>query len=141
MLIWLAVWIYIISLMHHLLLLLLTSWTRNLLENEIFVFYLGGSTCDVSLNNWRRDFRRAVQKFKSRFNKDISNVRSLCRLKERCECTKRILSASTQAYIGINSLLDGVLFNKFHISWNRSWFNFQIWHVSEKLVESIKEIV
>ncbi len=46
--------------------------------------------------------RRAVQEFKSRFNKDlISNVCFLCRLKKHCECTKRILSASTQAYIGL----------------------------------------
>ncbi|CAB4475065.1 heat shock protein 70 [Rhizophagus irregularis] len=103
-------------------------------ERNILVFDLGDGSCDVSLltieegilevkavagNNHLggKDFdnrivNHFVQEFKNRFNKDLtSNVRAICRLREQCERAKRTLSASTKAFIGIDSLFENIDFD------------------------------
>ncbi|CAB5299411.1 unnamed protein product [Rhizophagus irregularis] len=46
------------------------------------------------------------------FNKDLTtNVRAICRLREQCERAKRTLSASTKAFIGIDSLFENIDFD------------------------------
>ena len=100
----------------------------------MLIFDLGGGTFDVSLLTIEEgifevkatagdthlggeDFdNRMVDyfltEFKRKFKKDLkSNQRALRRLRTACERAKRTLSSSTQAYIEIDSLYDGVDFN------------------------------
>ena len=103
-------------------------------EKNILIFDLGGGTFDVSLltiddgifevkatagdtHLGGEDFDNRmveffVQEFKRKSRKDISNnPRALRRLRTACERAKRTLSSSTQAYIEVDSLFDGVDFN------------------------------
>merc|ERR1712137_879533 len=103
-------------------------------ESNILIFDLGGGTFDVSIltieegifevkstagdthlggedfDNRLVDF--FTQEFKRKFRKDItSNQRSLRRLRTAAERAKRTLSSSTQAYVEIDSLFEGIDFN------------------------------
>lgn len=103
-------------------------------EKNILIFDLGGGTFDVSLlalddgifevkatagdtHLGGEDFDNRMvefftQEFKRKTRKDISsNPRALRRLRTACERAKRTLSSSTQAYLEIDSLFDGVDFN------------------------------
>merc|ERR1712146_689143 len=100
---------------------------------NVLIFDLGGGTFDVSLLTIEdgifevkatagdthlggEDFdNRMVDHFKQEFKrknrKDLSkNERALHRLRTSCERAKRTLSSSTQAYIEIDSLFDGIDF-------------------------------
>jgi len=102
-------------------------------EKNVLIFDLGGGTFDVSLLTIEdgifevkatagdthlggEDFdNRMVDHFKQEFKrknrKDLSkNERALRRLRTSCERAKRTLSSSTQAYIEIDSLFDGIDF-------------------------------
>ena len=102
-------------------------------EKNVLIFDLGGGTFDVSLLSidegifevkatagdthlGGEDFdNRMVEHFKQEFKrkhrKDISeNKRSMRRLRTSCERAKRTLSTSSQAYIEIDSLYDGIDF-------------------------------
>ena len=102
-------------------------------EHNILIFDCGGGTFDVSLLNiddgifevkstsgdthlGGEDFDTRmvdhfVNEFKRKNRKDIrDNKRSLQRLRSACERAKRTLSSSTQAYIEIDSLYDGIDF-------------------------------
>merc|ERR1719421_1869303 len=103
-------------------------------ERNILIFDLGGGTFDVSLltieegifevkatagdthlggedfDNRMVDF--FCQEFKRKHRKDLkTNQRALRRLRTACERAKRTLSSSTQAYLEIDSLFEGVDFN------------------------------
>ena len=103
-------------------------------EQNILIFDCGGGTFDVSVLNiddgifevkatagdthlGGEDFdNRMVEYFKREFKKknkkDLSdNKRSMRRLRTSCERAKRTLSSSTQAYIEIDSLFDGIDFS------------------------------
>merc|ERR1712072_550622 len=102
-------------------------------EKNVLIFDLGGGTFDVSLLTIEdgifevkatagdthlggEDFdNRLVNHFVTEFSqknrKDLSkNERALRRLRTSCERAKRTLSSSTQAYIEIDSLFDGIDF-------------------------------
>merc|ERR1712138_279075 len=102
-------------------------------EKNVLIFDLGGGTFDVSLLTIEdgifevkatagdthlggEDFDNrlvdhCVQEFKRKHKKDITkNERALRRLRTSCERAKRTLSSSTQAYIEIDSLFDGIDF-------------------------------
>merc|ERR1711991_189755 len=102
-------------------------------EKNVLIFDLGGGTFNVSLLTIEdgifevkatagdthlggEDFdNRMVDHFKQEFKrkntKDLSkNERALRRLRTSCERAKRTLSSSTQAYIEIDSLFDGIDF-------------------------------
>merc|ERR1712054_188990 len=102
-------------------------------ERNILIYDMGGGTFDVSLLTIEdgifevkatagdthlggEDFdNRMVDHFKTEFKrknrKDLSkNERALRRLRTSCERAKRTLSSSTQAYIEIDSLFDGIDF-------------------------------
>jgi len=110
-------------------------------ERNVLIFDLGGGTFDVSLltieegifevkatagdthlggedfDNRMVDF--FCQEFKRKHRKDLKtggdngkgNQRALRRLRTACERAKRTLSSSTQAYLEIDSLFEGVDFN------------------------------
>merc|ERR1712159_544870 len=103
-------------------------------ERNVLIFDLGGGTFDVSIlaidegifevkatagdthlggedfDNRMVDF--FVQEFKRKTKKDLrQNERGMRRLRTACERAKRTLSASTQAHIEIDALMDGVDFN------------------------------
>uniref|UniRef100_A0AAV1TG17 Heat shock protein 70 n=1 Tax=Peronospora matthiolae TaxID=2874970 RepID=A0AAV1TG17_9STRA len=103
-------------------------------EHNVLIFDLGGGTFDVSLLSIEdgifevkatagdthlggEDFDNRlvdhfVSEFKRKHRKDMtSNQRALRRLRTACERAKRTLSTSAQAYIEIDSLLDGIDFN------------------------------
>mgnify|MGYP003573540003 CR=1 FL=1 len=100
-------------------------------EKLVLIFDLGGGTFDVSLLSidegiWgvkstagdthlggedfdNRLVNHFVAEFKRKHKKDISgNPRALRRLRTACERAKRTLSASTQASLEIDSLLEGI---------------------------------
>jgi L1 cell adhesion molecule like protein len=103
-------------------------------ERNVLIFDLGGGTFDVSLLTIEEgifevkatagdthlggeDFDNRLvdhfmQEFKRKFKKDMSkNERAKRRLRTACERAKRTLSASTQAYIEIDGLFEGVDFH------------------------------
>ena len=103
-------------------------------EKNILIFDLGGGTFDVSLLSIEdgifevkatagdthlggEDFDNRMvehftQEFKRKYQKDLStSQRALRRLRTACERAKRTLSSSTQAYIEIDSLFEGIDFN------------------------------
>ncbi|KAJ0406563.1 hypothetical protein P43SY_004452 [Pythium insidiosum] len=103
-------------------------------EHNVLIFDLGGGTFDVSLLSIEEgifevkatagnthlggeDFDNRlveffVAEFKRKHRKDMStNQRALRRLRTACERAKRTLSSSAQAYLEIDSLLDGIDFN------------------------------
>merc|ERR1719265_2220483 len=103
-------------------------------EKNVLIFDLGGGTFDVSLLTIEdgvfevkatagdthlggEDFdNRLVEYFAADFakknRKDLTgSERALRRLRTACERAKRTLSSSTQAYIEIDSLFEGVDFN------------------------------
>ena len=102
-------------------------------EQNILIFDCGGGTFDVSLLNiddgifevkstsgdthlGGEDFDTRmvdhfINEFKRKNRKDIrDNKRAIRRLRSSCERAKRTLSSSTQAYIEIDSLYDGIDF-------------------------------
>lgn len=103
-------------------------------ERNVLIFDLGGGTFDVSVltidegslfevrstagdtHLGGEDFDNRLvthlaDEFKRKFNKDVtSNPRSLRRLRTAAERAKRTLSASTEATIEIDALLDGIDF-------------------------------
>ena len=102
-------------------------------ERNVLIFDLGGGTFDISLLTIEdgilevkatagdthlggEDFdNRLVDyftgEFKKKNGKDLtSSERALRRLRTACKRAKRTLSSSTQAYIEINSLFEGVDF-------------------------------
>merc|ERR1711912_154766 len=102
-------------------------------ERNVLIYDLGGGTFDVSLLTIEdgifevkatagdthlggEDFDNRIvdhfkQEFKRKNRKDLSkNERALRRLRTSCERAKRTLSSSTQAYIEIDSLFDGIDF-------------------------------
>ncbi|DBA00491.1 TPA: hypothetical protein N0F65_002734 [Lagenidium giganteum] len=103
-------------------------------EHNVLIFDLGGGTFDVSLLTIEEgifevkatagdthlggedfDSRMVeyfVAEFKRKHRKDMSkSERALRRLRTACERAKRTLSSSSQAYIEIDSLYEGVDFN------------------------------
>ena len=103
-------------------------------ERNVLIFDLGGGTFDVSLLTIEEgifevkatagdthlggeDFdNRLVEhftnEFKRKHKKDIrSSLRSVRRLRTACERAKRTLSSTTQAFIEIDSLFEGVDFS------------------------------
>nr|QWE91215.1 heat shock protein 70 [Suigetsumonas clinomigrationis] len=103
-------------------------------EKNVLIFDLGGGTFDVSLLSIEdgifevkatagdthlggEDFDNRLvdyftDMFKRKFKKDLhQSQRALRRLRTACERAKRTLSSSTQAYIEIDSLFEGVDFN------------------------------
>ena len=103
-------------------------------EQNILIFDCGGGTFDVSLLNiddgifevkstsgdthlGGEDFdtrmvEHFINEFKRKNRKDIrDNKRAIRRLRSSCERSKRTLSSSTQAYIEIDSLYDGIDFS------------------------------
>ncbi|RLN87415.1 hypothetical protein BBJ28_00001566 [Nothophytophthora sp. Chile5] len=103
-------------------------------EHNVLIFDLGGGTFDVSLLTIEdgifevkatagdthlggEDFDNRlveyfVAEFKRKYHKDLTkNTRAMRRLRTACERAKRTLSTSAQAYLEIDSLLDGVDFN------------------------------
>merc|ERR1711912_73114 len=102
-------------------------------ERNVLIYDMGGGTFDVSLLTIEdgifevkatagdthlggEDFDNRIvdhfkQEFKRKNRKDLSkNERALRRLRTSCERAKRTLSSSTQAYIEIDSLFDGIDF-------------------------------
>ncbi|KAE8907671.1 Heat shock protein [Phytophthora fragariae] len=103
-------------------------------EHNVLIFDLGGGTFDVSLLTIEEgifevkatagdthlggeDFDNRlveyfVTEFKRKYRKDLAvNSRAMRRLRTACERAKRTLSTSAQAYLEIDSLLDGIDFN------------------------------
>lgn len=103
------------------------------IERNVLIFDLGGGTFDVSVLTIQdgifevkstagdthlggEDFdnrmvNHFVQEFQRKHKKDLTtNKRALRRLRTACERAKRTLSASSQASIEIDSLLDGIDF-------------------------------
>ena len=103
-------------------------------EQNILIFDLGGGTFDVSLLTLEdgifevkatagdthlggEDFdNRLVDyfmaEFKKKYKKDMSNnERAKRRLRTACERAKRTLSSSTQAFVEIDGLFEGIDFN------------------------------
>jgi len=103
-------------------------------EKNILVFDLGGGTFDVSVLSLddgifevkatcgnthlggedfdNRLVDHCVDEFKRKHRKDLKeNPRALRRLRTACERAKRTLSASSQAYIEIDSLMGGIDYN------------------------------
>jgi L1 cell adhesion molecule like protein len=103
-------------------------------EKNVLIFDLGGGTFDVSLltiddgifevkatagdtHLGGEDFDNRLvdhfsQEFQRKYKKDLkTNLRGLRRLRTAAERAKRTLSSSTQAYIEIDSLMDGIDFN------------------------------
>ena len=103
-------------------------------KKHILIFDCGGGTFDVSLLNiddgifevkstsgdthlGGEDFdtrmvEHFINEFKRKNRKDIrANKRAIRRLRSSCERAKRTLSSSTQAYIEIDSLYDGIDFS------------------------------
>lgn len=101
------------------------------IERRVLIFDLGGGTFDVSLLSIEEgmfevkatsgdthlggeDFDQrmvdhCIQEFKRKHRKDLSGAeRSKRRLRTACERAKRTLSASTQAFIEIDSLFEGI---------------------------------
>merc|ERR1712079_590426 len=106
---------------------------KNEKESNVLIFDLGGGTFDVSILNIEggifevrstagdthlggEDFDNRmvdhfVNEFKRKHKKDMKgNKRALRRLRTACERAKRILSASAQANIEIDSLFEGIDF-------------------------------
>ena len=100
-------------------------------ERNVLIFDLGGGTFDVSLLSLDsgifevkatagdthlggEDFdtklvEYCVQDFKRKHRKDLTgNQRAVRRLRTACERAKRTLSSSTQAFIEIDSLFEGI---------------------------------
>ncbi|CAB5395865.1 unnamed protein product [Rhizophagus irregularis] len=128
---------------------------------NVLVFDLGGGTCSVSLlaieegileeiavagniHLGGEDFdnrlvNHFVQEFKSKFNRDLtSNIRALCRLREQCERAKRILSASSQAFIEIDSLFENI---DFRTSITRTRFEELNQDLFQSIIEPIDRVL
>ncbi|RHY26474.1 hypothetical protein DYB32_007591 [Aphanomyces invadans] len=103
-------------------------------EHNVLIFDLGGGTFDVSLLTIEEgifevkatagnthlggeDFDNRLvdhftDEFKRKYKGDLkTNQRALRRLRTACERAKRTLSSSTQAYLEIDSLFDGMDYN------------------------------
>ncbi|KAH7886308.1 heat shock cognate 70 [Phlebopus sp. FC_14] len=103
-------------------------------ERNVVIFDLGGGSLDVSLLTIEQDIFEVkatagdthlggedfdnrlithfAQEFKRKTSKDLTSCpRALRRLHDACERVKRILSSTTQAFIEVDSLFDGIDFN------------------------------
>ena len=103
-------------------------------EKNIIIYDVGGGTLDVTLltldegifevkatsgdtHLGGEDFDRNLmfhfmEEFKKKYKKDISqSKKAMAKLKTACERAKRSLSSSSQAFIEIDSLIDGMDFN------------------------------
>lgn len=130
-------------------------------EKNVLIFDLGGGTFDVSLLNidegifevratagdthlGGEDFdNRMVEHFKAEFKrkhrKDISsNKRSMRRLRTSCERAKRTLSTSSQAYIEIDSLFEGI---DFQSTITRARFEDMNFDYFKKCLEPVEKVI
>ena len=103
-------------------------------EKHIIIYDVGGGTLDVTLLSLDdgifevkatsgdthlggEDFDKNImfhfmEEFKKKHKKDISkSKKAMAKLKRECERLKRSLSSSSQAYMEIDSLIDGIDFN------------------------------
>ena len=103
-------------------------------EKNIIIYDVGGGTLDVTLltldegifevkatsgdtHLGGEDFDRNLmfhfmEEFKKKHKKDVSqSKKAMAKLKGACERAKRSLSSSSQAFIEIDSLIDGIDFN------------------------------
>jgi heat shock protein 1/8 len=124
---------------------------------NVLILDLGGGTCDVSLLTIEEEIFEVkavagnthlggedfdsrlvshfIQELKSKFKKDISsNARAIRRLRNACEHAKRTLSTSTQTFIEIDSLFEGI---NFYTSLTRTRFE----ELNHDLFYSIMELV
>jgi len=130
-------------------------------EKNILIFDLGGGTFSVSLLTIEdgifevkatagdthlggEDFDNRLvqhfsQEFKRKYKKDIStNPRSLRRLRTACERAKRTLSSSTQAFIEIDSLFEGI---DFYTSITRARFEEINSDLFKKVIELAEKVL
>lgn len=130
-------------------------------EKNVLIFDLGGGTFDVSLLNidegifevkatagdthlGGEDFdNRMVEHFKVEFKrkhrKDISqNKRAMRRLRTSCERAKRTLSSSSQAYIEIDSLFEGI---DFQSTITRARFEDMNFDYFKKCLEPVEKVI
>lgn len=103
-------------------------------EKHIIIYDVGGGTLDVTLLSLDdgifevkatsgdthlggEDFDKNImfhfmEEFKKKHKKDISkSKKAMAKLKRECERLKRSLSSSSQAYMEIDTLIDGIDFN------------------------------
>merc|ERR1712138_272549 len=88
--------------------------TSSAAEKNVLIFDLGGGTFDVSLLTIEEGIFevKATAGDTHLGREDLkTNQRALRRLRTACERAKRTLSSSTQAYLEIDSLFEGVDFN------------------------------
>ena len=87
----------------------------SLLSIEDGIFEVKATAGDTHLGGEDFDNRMVehfTQEFKRKYQKDLTtSQRALRRLRTACERAKRTLSSSTQAYIEIDSLFEGIDFN------------------------------
>ncbi|CAA0832121.1 Probable mediator of RNA polymerase II transcription subunit 37c [Striga hermonthica] len=127
-------------------------------KKNVFVFDLGGGTCDVSLltiNNGTFEVRATAgdthlggedfdnrivahfaAEFKQKYGKDLSkNPRALQRLRIACERAKRTLSTNTLTTVDIDCLHEGI---DFHSSITRAKFEDLNMDLFEKCIELVE---
>ncbi|RIA96168.1 hsp71-like protein [Glomus cerebriforme] len=130
-------------------------------ERNVLFYDLGGDTCDVSLLTIEsgtieviavagdthiggEDFNNRlinyfIQVFKRKFKKDLnSNMRALCRLRTQCERAKHTLSSSSQAFIEIDSLIEGI---DFYTSLTRTKFEELNQDLFRSTIESVEKVL
>jgi len=130
-------------------------------EQNILIFDLGGGTFDVSLLTIEsgifevkatagdthlggEDFDNRlvdyfVAEFKKKHKKDLStNERAKRRLRTACERAKRTLSSSTQAFIEIDGLFEGIDFNT---SLTRARFEDLCIDMFKKTMEPVEKVL
>ncbi|ORX75413.1 hsp71-like protein [Anaeromyces robustus] len=128
---------------------------------NVLIFDLGGGTFSVSLltiddgiievlatagdnHLGGEDFDNRLVKhlsleFKRKYKKDIStNPKSLRRLRTACERAKRTLSSSTQAFIEIDSLFEGI---DFYTSITRARFEGINSDLFRKVIELVEKVL
>ncbi|KAF8896140.1 heat shock protein 70 family [Infundibulicybe gibba] len=114
-------------------------------ECSVLVFDLGGGTADTSLLTIEKDIFEVKATAGNTnlggedFNNHLStNARALCRLRAECERAKRELSSSTQTYIAIDTLFEGI---DFHTSLARARFEDLCKDLFRDALEPIEEVL